>query len=181
MSLTIFIVIGGIKNGIEKVSKILMPLLFCLIIVLAIRSVTLEGASAGIEFLLYPDFSKMDSSIIFLALGQALFSLSVGCGLLTYGSYMRKQDNIMNSAFWIALSDTLFALLAGLAVIPAVFALGFEPTEGIGLVFIVFPQIFMQISGGEYLQIIFFFALIIAAVTSAMSLLETVVTYILEE
>jgi NSS family neurotransmitter:Na+ symporter len=181
MFFTVLIVLGGIKNGIEKSCKILMPVFFALMIVLMIRSLTLDGASAGIEFLIYPDFSKIDSNVILLALGQTLFSLSIGCGILTYGSYMRKQDNIVKGTYWIASTDTLFALLAGLAVIPAVFALGFEPTEGPGLVFIVLPQIFSQIAGGVFLQIIFFFALIIGAITSAISLLETSVSYVSEE
>jgi len=181
MFFTVLIVLGGIKNGIEKSCKILMPVFFALMIVLMIRSLTLDGAQAGIEFLIYPDFSKIDSNVLLLALGQTLFSLSIGCGILTYGSYMRKQDNIVKGTYWIATTDTLFALLAGLAVIPAVFALGFEPTEGPGLVFIVLPQIFSQIAGGTFLQIIFFFALIIGAITSAISLLETSVSYVSEE
>ena len=181
MIFAVCIVLGGIENGIEKVCKVLMPLLFLLIIVLMIRSLTLEGSQAGIEFLIFPDFSKINSSVVLIALGQALFSLSIGAGILTYGSYMRKQDNIVKSAYYIAISDALFALLAGLAIIPAVFALGFEPTEGPGLVFIVLPEIFSKITGGDFLQILFFFALIIAAITSAISLLETTVAYVLEE
>ena len=181
MLITALIVLGGIKNGIEKSSKILMPVFFGLIVVLMIRTLTLEGAYEGIEFLIKPDFSKIDSSVILIALGQTLFSLSIGCGILTYGSYMRKQDNIIKSTKWVVFSDTMIALFAVLAIIPAVFVFGFEPTEGPGLVFIVLPEIFAQIVGGSFLQILFFFSLIIAAVTSAICMLETMVTYAIEE
>ena len=181
MLIAVLIVIGGVQKGIERICKILMPVLLILIIILMIRSLTLEGANAGLEFLFYPDFSKLDSHLLSVALGQALFSLSIGCGILTYGSYMRKQDDIIKSSKYVVFSDTIFSFIAVLAIMPAVFALGFEPTEGPGLVFIVFPEIFSQIVGGTILQILFFFALIIAAVTSAISLLETPVAYVLEE
>ena len=181
MLMSVVIVLGGVRNGIERVCKVLMPMLFVLIIVLMVRSLTLEGAQAGLEFLIYPDFSQLDAHMLSVALGQALFSLSIGCGILTYGSYMRKQDNIVRSSYYVVFSDTIFSFLAVLAIMPAVFALGFEPTEGPGLVFIVFPEIFSLIAGGGFLQILFFFALIIAAVTSAISLLETPVAYVLEE
>ena len=155
---------------------------FILIIILAIRSLTLENASKGVEFLFKLDFSKVTIETLFEALGQAFFSLSLGLGcIMTYGSYMRKDANIVKSSFIVSISDTLFALIAGLAIIPAVFSFNLEPTAGPGLVFIVLPEIFSKLVGGEFFQIIFFFVLFIAAITSSISLLEVVVSYVVEE
>lgn len=182
MALTAGVVILGVEKGIEKTSKFFMPVLFILIIILAIRSLTLENASKGVEFLFKLDFSKVTIETLFEALGQAFFSLSLGLGcIMTYGSYMRKDANIVKSSFIVSISDTLFALIAGLAIIPAVFSFNLEPTAGPGLVFIVLPEIFSKLVGGEFFQIIFFFVLFIAAITSSISLLEVVVSYVVEE
>ena len=137
--LTIYVVYGGIENGIEKWSKTLMPVLFVLLILIIIRSVTLEGAMAGVEFYLNPDFSKITMEVVIKALGQAFFSVSLGMGLMiTYGSYISKEDNLISSGFYVALADTVIAILAGLMIFPAVFALGKDPAEG--------PQLIFQVS-----------------------------------
>ena len=170
------------EKGIEKISKFFMPILFILIIVLAIRSVTLDGAVQGLNFLFKADFSKVTNETIFEALGQAFFSLSLGMGcVMTYGSYMSKNSNIIKSSIIVSISDTLFALIAGIAIIPAVFSFNLQPTAGPGLVFIVLPEIFAKLNGGSFFQIIFFFVVFIAAISSSISLLEVVVSYVVEE
>lgn len=180
--ITAMILLAGIKNGIEKYAKIMMPVLFIMVIVIAVRSLTLPGAGAGVEFLFRPDFSKVTGKTVLDALGQAFFSLSIGCGtVLTYGSYVRKSENILKMSSLTALSDTCFAIIAGLAIMPAVFAFGVSPSEGPGLVFIILPEIFSRIPGGGIVAILFFFILFIAAVTSSISLLEVAVTFLIEE
>lgn len=182
LAINAFIVSAGIKNGIEKYAKILMPVLFVLIIVLAIRSLTLPGAQAGLSFLFNPDFSKLTAGSVLAALGQAFFSLSVGMGcIITYGSYVDKKENLMNISLTTAIADTTFAILAGLAIIPAVFAFGISPGEGPGLVFITLPQIFAQMPFGHVISFAFFVILLVAAITSSISLLEVVVAYFVEE
>lgn len=179
---TVLVVYGGVSNGIERWSKLLMPLLFILMILLILRSVTLPGASAGLEFLLKPDFSKITGKTFLAALGQAFFSLSLGMGLMiTYGSYLSKKDNILTSALWIASLDTLVALLAGLMIFPALFALGKEPNAGPALVFIVLPEMFQEIPLGNFIGAAFFLLLSIAALTSTISLLEVPVAYLVDE
>lgn len=179
---TALIVIAGIEKGIEKYSKIMMPVLFAIVIIIAIRSMTLPNAQAGIDFLFKPDFSKVTSNMVLDAMGQAFFSLSLGMGcILTYGSYVNKRENIVKTSFLTSISDTGFALIAGLAIMPAVFAFGIAPSEGPGLVFVILPHIFQQIPFGSFLAIIFFFALFIAAITSSISLFEVVVAYLKEE
>lgn len=176
--LTIFIINRGVKDGIEKCTKILMPILLLLLIVMCIRSLTLEGAYKGVEFLFKPDFSKLDGNSILDALGQAMFSLSIGMGaLITYGSYMLKQDNLFTTSLWIAGADTLVAILAGVAIFPAVFAFGLEPTSGPSLVYIVLPNVFNSMSGGTVFAVVFFILLSIAALTSTISLLEVPVLW----
>lgn len=176
--LTIFIINRGVKDGIEKCTKILMPILLLLLIVMCIRSLTLEGAYKGVEFLFKPDFSKLDGNSILDALGQAMFSLSIGMGaLITYGSYMLKQDNLFTTSLWIAGADTLVAILAGVAIFPAVFAFGLEPTSGPSLVYIVLPNVFNSMSGGTVFAVAFFILLSIAALTSTISLLEVPVLW----
>jgi NSS family neurotransmitter:Na+ symporter len=182
MFLTGFIVYRGIKNGIEKYTRILMPMLLVLIIIICIRSVTLPGATDGLTFLFYPDFSKITASVVLKALGQAAFSLSIGMGaLITYGSYVSKKDNLPNSAFAITAADTLIAILAGVAIFPAVFAFNIQPDEGEALIFITLPNIFQEMPGGYFWAIIFFILLAIAALTSTISVLEIVVAYVTEE
>ncbi|WP_282039802.1 sodium-dependent transporter [Saccharicrinis aurantiacus] len=182
MAMTAFIVRGGIQNGIEKYTKVLMPLLFVIIVVLCLRAVTLDGAMAGIEFLFKPDFSKITGDVILSALGQAFFSLSIGMGVIaTYGSYISKKENLLNTAVSVSFADTLIAILSGVAIFPAVFAFGIEPGEGPGLVFVVLPQVFSQMMGGYVFAVAFFILLLIAALTSSVSLLEVVVAYFSEE
>jgi NSS family neurotransmitter:Na+ symporter len=181
--LTIFVVYGGVENGIEKWSKLLMPVLLVLLILIIIRSVTLPGAMAGIEFYLNPDFSKITMPVVISALGQAFFSVSLGMGLMiTYGSYIGKEDNLISSGFWVAVFDTLIAILAGLMIFPAVFALGKDPAGGPQLVFNVLPEIFEQMHPlGSLIGGIFFLLLAIAALTSTISLLEIPTAYIVDE
>ncbi len=180
--LTALVVIAGIKKGIERYTKTMMPLLFLMIIVIAVRSVTLEGAKEGITYLFKPDFSKVTFNTLLSALGQAFFSLSIGCGtIMTYASYVSKGENIVKMSALTAVADTTFAIIAGCAIMPAVFAFGISPGEGPGLVFITLPKIFAQMPLGGVLAIVFFFILLIAALTSSISLLEVVVAYLKEE
>ncbi len=182
LAISALIVMAGVKNGIEKYSKILMPVLFFLVLLLAIRSLTLPGASEGVRFLLYPDFSKITGETLLAALGQAFFSLSLGMGcIITYGSYVNRKENLFKISFMTVAADTGFAILAGLAVVPAVFAFGIPPGHGPSLVFITLPQVFGQLPFGGVISVAFFFILLIAAVTSAISLLEVVVAYFTEE
>ena len=182
MGITFLIVMAGIEKGIEKYNKILMPLLLAILIIIVVRSVTLPGAKEGLVFLFKPDFSKLNAGVIFAALGQAFFSLSIGMGaLITYGSYINKKDNLGNSAFIVSLADTFIAILAGIAIFPAVFAFGLKPQAGTGLVFQALPNIFQQMPGGFFISILFFVLLTVAALTSAISLLEVVVATFVEE
>ncbi len=180
--MTGFVVFKGVANGIEKYSKILMPLLVVILIVLAIRSVTLPGAGEGLAFLFKPDFSKITGSVLISALGQAFFSLSMGMGvLITYGSYIKKTDNMTTTALSVTMSDTLVAVLAGIVIFPAAFSFGVRPEAGMGLVFSTIPMIFNQMAGGYFFCIIFFVLLAVAALTSTISLLEVIVAYLVEE
>ncbi|MGI5831911.1 MAG: sodium-dependent transporter [Thermoguttaceae bacterium] len=173
----------GIRNGIELASKFLMPLLFIFLLILIMRSVTLPGARAGISYLLTPDFSQISSQTFLAALGQAFFSLSLGMGaIMTYGSYLDSEANILSSTFFIIAADTTFSLLAGLAIFPAVMAMGMEPSAGAGLVFQIMPLTFNSI--GDHLgwlwSAIFFFLIFIAALTSAISIAEGCVTCMID-
>lgn len=182
MVLTMAIVIVGVKDGIEKYAKFLMPLLVVIIIVLGIRAITLNGASEGLKFLFYPDFSKLTAEGVLSALGHAFFSLSLGMGtLITYGSYINDKNNLSKTAVQVTLADTVIAILAGIAIFPAVFAFGIEPGKGPGLVFITLPNVFQQMPGGYFFSILFFLLLTVAALTSSISILEVVVAYFKEE
>ena len=180
--LTGFVVFKGVQNGIERYAKILMPLLLVILVVLAIRSMTLSGAKEGLAFLFHPDFSKITGKVLISALGQGFFSLSLGMGvLITYGSYVKKSDNLTSTAFSVVLADTAIAILAGLVIFPAAFSFGVKPEAGMGLVFNTLPMLFNQITGGYWFCLIFFVLLAIAALTSTISLLEVLVAYISEE
>ncbi len=182
MLATAAIVIVGIKKGIEKFNKILMPLLVLILIGLAIKSVTLDGAMAGLEFLFKPDFSKLTGDGILSALGHAFFTLSLGMGtLITYGSYISKDNNLVKTVINVTVADTVIAILAGIAIFPAVFAFGIAPAEGPGLIFITLPNVFHQMPGGFLFSILFFILLTVAALTSSISILEVVVAYFKEE
>lgn len=180
--LTAAIVIAGIEKGIERYTKILMPILFLILIVLIVRAVTLPNAGKGLEFLFKPDFSKVTGKTILEAMGQAFFSLSLGMGvLITYGSYIQKHENLTDVASEVAFFDTLVAIMAGVAIFPAVFAFGLKPEAGPGLVFLTLPGIFEQMPGGYFFAVIFFLLLVVAALTSTISLLEVTVAFMTEE
>lgn len=183
MLLTVGIVLGGISGGIEKASKVMMPILFVLVILVMLRSLTLPGAMAGVKYYLTPDFSKINGGVILAALGQAFFSLSVGWGILiTYGSYLPKNQNMVRAGMWIGVMDTAVALLAGLMIFPAVFAFGKDPAQGTTLVFQVLPDIFDSIpSGGNIVGALFFLLLCLAALTSSISMLEVPASYLIDE
>ena len=179
---TTLIVVVGIKDGIEKFSKVMMPLLFFIVLSIAIYSLTLPGAKAGVEYLFYPDFSKLTGKSVATALGQAFFSLSLGFGtIMTYASYVSKKENIMFQSAATAVSDLMFAMIAGTAIMPAVFAFGINPQAGPGLVFETLPYVFGQMPGGAIIAILFFVALLVAALTSSISMLEVAVAYLVEE
>jgi len=180
--LTALVVRAGVGGGIERASKILMPVFFVLLIVLAWRSLTLPGAGEGIDFLFASDFSKLTGDGVMSALGQALFSLSLGMGaMITYGSYLPDRENLPVAGAAVALFDTSIALLGGLIIFPALFSQGMEPSEGPGLVFVVLPTIFHSLPAGNLFAIAFYGLLSIAALTSTISLLEVVVAYFVDE
>lgn len=178
VALTVIVVLGGVANGIERAGKVLMPLLFVILIALVVRGVTLPGAEKGLDFFLSPDFSKITGGTVMAALGQAFFSLSLGMGaILTYGSYLNRDANIGKSATQVVVLDTSVAILAGLAILPAVFAFGMDPAAGPGLTFVTLPAVFNSMPGGEFFGPLFFVLLAIAALTSSISLLEPVVAF----
>jgi len=180
--LTMLFVYLGIQKGIERGSKIMMPILLVLLIILMIRGITLEGADKGLEFLLYPDWSKLNAQAILVALGHAFFTLSLGMGaMLTYGSYMSKKDSVPSAALQIIILDTVIALIAGVGIFTSVFAVGLDPAAGPGLIFHTIPAVFAKMPGGYFFSILFFVLLSIAALTSAISLLEVVVAYFVDE
>jgi NSS family neurotransmitter:Na+ symporter len=182
LGLTAGIVIAGVQNGIEKFSKVMMPLLFLIVIGIAIRSMTLPGSGPGVSYLFKPDWSKVTSQTFLAALGQAFFSLSLGsCMVITYASYVKKDAHIIALGTQTAVADTLFALIAGCAIMPAVFAFGISPGEGPDLVFITLPHIFSQMPLGGVIAIFFFLALLLAALTSSISILEVIVAFCIEE
>ncbi len=183
LALNIIIVSKGVAGGIEKAGKVLMPLLFFILIFITIYGFTLPNAMEGVKFLFKPDFSKVTGSTVLAALGQAFFSLSLGMGcMITYGSYLDKKENIVSNAAYVTIMDTAVALLAGLAMFPAIFSFGMEVAAGPGLVFGVIPTIFSKLGTfGMILSGLFFIALTVAALTSSVSLLEVVVAYFIEE
>ena len=177
MILTIWIVQGGIKAGIERASRWMMPLLLIFFIILAIRSLTLEGAMEGVRFLFVPDWSLLTKETFLIALGQAFFSLSVGItAMMTYASYLPKEEKLGQSALSVSILNIVISLLAGLVIFPAVFALGQSPAEGPGLIFVILPAIFGQIPFGNFFMILFFILMLFATLTSSMAMLEIVVS-----
>jgi neurotransmitter:Na+ symporter, NSS family len=183
LAINVIIVAKGISGGIEKAGKILMPTLFVLLILISIRSITLPGAGAGLEFLFKPKFDVVNGQTVLAALGQAFFSLSLGMGcMITYGSYLDKKEDLTKSALLVTMMDTGVAILAGVAIFPALFAFGMEPEVGPGLVFVVVPSIFAEMGGiGALFSVLFFIALMVAALTSSVSLLEVVVAYLIDQ
>ncbi|WP_442603572.1 sodium-dependent transporter [Paenibacillus sp. KN14-4R] len=174
--LTIVVVARGVKDGIEKSSKYMMPALFILFIALIVRSLTLDGSMAGVTFFLWPDFSKLDAHAILFALGQSFFSLSVGVSVMaTYSSYLSKEESLTNSAFSIVGLNLMISLFAGLAIFPAIFSLGMKPEAGPGLLFIVLPSVFEHIPMGRLFLMMFLALFLFATLTSAFSMLEIIV------
>ncbi len=182
MVMVVAVVLGGIGHGIERANLVLMPMLFVILVALVARAVTLPGALDGLLFYVRPDFSKVTGTTFTAALGQAFFSLSVGLGtMITYGSYLDRRQDIGRSAASVVGLDTLAAILAGLVVFPAVFAVGVDPGAGPGLAFVTLPSVFVQMPGGQVFGTLFFVLLAIAALTSAVSLLEPVVAFFIGE
>ncbi len=178
---TTYVVVGGVKEGIEKFAKVLMPLLFVLLVILVIRSLMLPNSSAGLAFLFKPDFSKVTSETVLIALGQAFFTLSLGSGaMITYGSYIRKTEKLGSTVIYTCILNSSVSILAGMAIFPAVFSFGIEPSQGPSLAFITLPNIFQQMFGGYFFSIIFFLLMVVAALTSTISMLEVVVAALTE-
>lgn len=183
---THFIIVKGVEKGIEKSSKIMMPLLFIIILILVVCSVSLPGANKGIEFLLKPDFSKVNGNVFLSAMGQAFFSLSLGMGCLcTYASYFNKETNLTKTAFSVGIIDTLVAILAGFIIFPAAFSVGIQPDAGPSLIFITLPNVFQQAFSGipilAYIfSVMFYVLLTVAALTSTISMHEVVTAYLHE-
>ena len=182
MGLTMTIVYFGINKGIERGSKIMMPVLFVLLLVMMFKGLSMDGSEAGLEFLFIPDWSKLTGLSVLEALGHAFFTLSLGMGaMMTYGSYMSKKDNVISSSVQIVALDTLIALIAGVALLTAIFSTGLNPGEGPGLIFHTLPVVFTKMTGGYLFSIIFFILLTLAALTSSISLLEVVTSYFVDE
>lgn len=181
MGITGFVVSTGVQEGVERAAKVLIPLLVVIMILLNIQSFLLPGGKAGFDFLFKPDFTKLTKEGVLAALGHAFFSLSLGMGIMiTYGSYIPDQEDLASTAIHISIADTILALLSGIAIFPAVFAFGIDPTEGAGLVFVSLPNVFAQMKGGYIFGVMFFLLLFLAALTSTISLLETVVAYVVD-
>ncbi len=180
---TAFIVLNGIEKGIEKYNKIFMPLIVLILLGIFLYSTTMSGFKAGITFLFKPDFSKITGKAWLEALGQSFFSLSIGMGtLITYGSYIKRKANIGKLAVTISATDMTVAILSGLAIFPAVFSMDISPTSGPSLVFITLPSVFNQMGeAGFLISVIFYILLFVAAITSSVSMLEVVVTYLKDE
>ena len=185
--ITHLVIVRGVQNGIERASKLLMPLLLVLLVLIVIASCSLPGAMAGVEFLLKPDFSKVSGGVLLEALGQAFFSLSLGTACLcTYASYFSRDTNLLKSAGQIALLDTFIAILSGLMIFPAAFSVGVEPDAGPSLIFITLPNVFQQAFGhlpllGYVIGILFYALLVFAALTSTISMHEISTAFFAEE
>ena len=181
------IVSAGIKSGIERFNKITMPLLFVLIVLIMVYSLSLPGAGSGVEYLMMPDFSKMTPATVAAAMGQSFFSLSLGVGtILTYSSYIKTKENILATGAGTVFFDLLFALIAGFAIMPAVFAAGIEPGAGPGLIFETLPYIFAKMGASApwlsaVVAVLFFVTIVFAAFTSAISMFEVGVAYLVEQ
>lgn len=185
--MTHLVVIRGVRGGIEKASKMFMPTLFVLLLGLVVASCNLPGSGAGVEFLLKPDFSKVDSGVFLGALGQAFYSLSIGMGCIcTYASYFSRRTNLLNTAVHISLVDTMVAVLAGLMIFPSAFSVGIAPDSGPSLIFMTLPNVFQQAFThlplvGYIVSIVFYVLLSLAALTSLISLHEVCTAFFLEE
>ncbi|MFB6352357.1 MAG: sodium-dependent transporter, partial [Bradymonadaceae bacterium] len=182
MAATVGVVYGGVSDGIERATKIIMPVFGLLLFGLVAYSFTLPGASEGITFLFAPDFSAINATVVLDAMGQALFTLSLGMGaMIVYGSYLNSEDSILGSAVYVAIFNTLVALMAGVAIFGVVFSSNVEPAGGPSLVFETMPKLLTSLPGGNLFSIVFFVLLGFAALTSSISLLEVVVSYFVDE
>ncbi len=180
--LTSLIVISGVEKGIERYNKVLMPLMLLILVALSVNSLSLRGLDEGVEFMFKPDFSKVTLTVILNAIGQAFFSLSVGMGcMITYGSYIRKSDSLLKTSLSVIFADVIIAMLAGIAIFPAVFSFGITPASGPDLVFKTLPNIFGHMTGGYVISILFFLLLVVAALTSSVSVMEVLVAALTEE
>ena len=182
MLMTVWVVKSGIAAGIERANKYMMPALFVLLLLLAVRSLTLDGATVGISFLLKPDWSHFTPQTMLTALGQAFFALSLGVStMITYAAYLDKKQDLFRSGNSIMWMNLLVSLLAGLVIFPAVFAFNFEPGQGPGLIFVVLPAVFMKLPLGQILFAVFMLLVVFATLTSAFSMLETVIAAAIRE
>lgn len=184
----LFLLINGlivaldVTKGIERISKVLMPLLFVMMLVLIGRGLMLPGATAGLEFLFRFDPSAFTWSALLQAMGFTFFSLCVGCGcMLTYGSYLDKGSNLVGGCLWITFLAVVSSILGGLMIMPSVFAFGLDPTAGPGLTFITMPAVFAQLPFGQFFAVIFYLCIVVAAVTSSVSMIEIVVAFLVDE
>lgn len=187
MGVTHYVITRGVRGGIEKASKILMPALFVLLLVIVVASCLLPGAGAGIKFLFYPDFSKVNSEVFLNAMGQSFYSLSIGMGCIcTYASYFSRRTNLTKSALQISLIDCLIAILAGLMIFPAAFSVGVQPDSGPSLIYITLPNVFQQAFSsipfvGKVVSFAFYALMSLAALTSLISLHEVSTAFFQEE
>jgi len=178
MGLALFVLLGGVRGGIERGNKIMMPLLVLFLVAMAIRGIMLPGSSAGLNFIFRPDFSQLDGTAILAALGQAFFTLSLGQGtMITYGSYLRGGENLITTCIPVALFDTFISLLASMAILTVVFAAGFPPDAGFGLMFETLPTVFNSIPGGAWIAPLFFILVALAALSSQVSAMEPMINY----
>jgi len=176
------IVYSGVQAGLQRWCEILMPLLLVILVGLIFFAMSQKGAEKGLEFLLKPDTSKLTRDAILAAMGQCFFSLSLGMGaMLTYGSYLRKEDNVVSSAGWVVTLDTAIAIFAGFVIFPIVFSFDIDPGAGPGLVFVSLPMAFQKMAAGSLVALAFFVLLLAAALTSAISLLEVISAYFVDE
>ena len=182
LGLTTAIIVAGVSKGIERATKVLMPVLLGLLILCAVRSLTLPGAWAGVDYLFHADFTKIGPSVVLAALGLAFFKLSLGMGTMTtYGSYLPDTTRLVPNAARVALADTLVSLLAGLAIFPAVFAFGGKTAGGPGLLFNTIPLVFGQMPGGAFFTVLFFLLAAVATIGAMASLFEVPVAWLVEE
>jgi neurotransmitter:Na+ symporter, NSS family len=176
------IVIGGVQKGIERWSKILMPILFALLVLLFVNGMLSQGAWQGITFMFRPDFQRLTADSVLEAMGHSFFTLSLGmAAMITYGSYLAKSEDLLAASLRVVILDTVIALMAGLAIFSVVFSVGMEPAAGPGLVFKTIPVVFSTLPGGYFLAVVFFLLLAFAALTSGISLLEAQVAYLIDE
>lgn len=182
LTINYFILARGVQKGIEKMSNIMMPMLFVILIVFCINSLRMDAATEGLSFLFKPDFSQVTPSVMLGAMGQAFFSLSLGLGcLITYSSYFKKETLLLRTARIMASLDTLVAILAGIIIFPAVFSFGLEPAAGPKLVFEILPSIFMQMPGAMLWSALFFILLFLASLSSTISMSEITIAYMTDE